>query len=257
VQKNGAAYMLIRNRGGEPERLLAARTAEAQAAELHGTTVTPEGVARMRPAEAVEIPPGGEAELMPGGPHVTLVGLKAPLFEGVSFPMTLVFERAGEVAVDVGGVPPEVLTDPLDGVGQVSQLAGDATAREWHVGIVVGAAVAGRQGALGDEAGAVAAGVLCRRGAFAEPTVDVLHDADHPAGGGVELVGLVGEVVPVRSDLAVKGTAEPAEVVGAGVEVVLDRCPVRAPRVGAVGHVGTPFCCQLLRPVQASSGGAG
>src|SRR5829696_6461666 len=53
--------------------------------------------------------------------------------------------RPGEISVDVGGGPPEVLTDPLDGVGQVAQLAGDAPAREWHIGIVVGAAVAGRQ----------------------------------------------------------------------------------------------------------------
>jgi copper(I)-binding protein len=101
VQKNGAAYMVIRNRGSEPERLLGARTGEAQAAELHGTTVTPEGVAQMRPAEAVEIPPGGEAKLAPGGLHVMLVGLKGPLVEGTSFPMTLVFERAGEVEVEV------------------------------------------------------------------------------------------------------------------------------------------------------------
>ena len=101
VQKNGAAYMVIRNRGSEPDRLLGARTGEAQAAELHGTTVTAEGVARMRPAEAVEIPPGGEAKLAPGGLHVMLVGLGSPLVEGTSFPMTLVFERAGEVEVKV------------------------------------------------------------------------------------------------------------------------------------------------------------
>ena len=101
VQKNGAAYMVIRNRGSEPDRLLGARTGEAQAAELHGTTVTAEGVARMRPAEAVEIPPGGEAKLAPGGLHVMLVGLGSPLVEGTSFPMTLVFERTGEVEVKV------------------------------------------------------------------------------------------------------------------------------------------------------------
>jgi periplasmic copper chaperone A len=101
VQKNGAAYMVIRNRGSEPERLLGVRTAEAQSAELHGTTVTPEGVARMRPAEAVEVPPGGEATLAPGGLHVMLVGLTSPLVEGTSFLMTLVFERAGEVEVEV------------------------------------------------------------------------------------------------------------------------------------------------------------
>jgi periplasmic copper chaperone A len=101
VQMSGAAYMVIRNRGAEPDRLLGARTEEAQAAELHGTTVTAEGVARMRPAEAVEIPPGGEAKLAPGGLHLMLVGLKGQLIEGTSFPMTLVFERAGEVEVEV------------------------------------------------------------------------------------------------------------------------------------------------------------
>lgn len=101
VQKNGAAYMTIRNRGHEPERLLAVRTGEAQAAEFHGTTVTAEGVAQMRPAGGVEVPSGGEAKLAPGGVHVMLGGLKRPLYEGVSFPMTLVFERAGEVDIEV------------------------------------------------------------------------------------------------------------------------------------------------------------
>jgi copper(I)-binding protein len=101
VQKNGAAYVVIRNHGSEPERLLGARIGEAQAVELHGTTVTAEGVARMRRAEAVEILPGGEARLAPGGLHLMLVGLKTPLVEGTSFPMTLVFERAGEVEVEV------------------------------------------------------------------------------------------------------------------------------------------------------------
>jgi periplasmic copper chaperone A len=121
VQKNGAAYMVIRNRGSEPDRLLGARTGEAQAAELHGTTVTAEGVARMRRAEAVEIPPGSEARLAPGGLHLMLVGLKTPLVEGTSFPMTLVFERGGEVEV-------EVMVEGLRGGG------GDGGGQESHGG---------------------------------------------------------------------------------------------------------------------------
>lgn len=100
-QKNGAAYMDVRNSGGEPDRLLAVRTGEAGSAELHATTVTGDGVAQMRAVEAVDIPPGGEAALAPVGLHVMLVGLKGPLYEGVTFPMTLVFERAGEVGVEV------------------------------------------------------------------------------------------------------------------------------------------------------------
>ncbi len=101
VQKNGAVYMVIRNRGHEPERLLAVRTGEAKSAELHGSTITAEGIAQMRPADTLEIPPGSEATFAPGGLHIMLVGLKGPLIEGTSFPLTLVFERAGEVDIEI------------------------------------------------------------------------------------------------------------------------------------------------------------
>src|ERR671910_3149141 len=161
---------------------------------------------------------------------------------------------ASEVTVDVAGGPPEALADPVDGVGQVSQLAGDVTGGERHVAVVVGALVAGGQGALGGEAGAVGLGVVDRGCAFAEPTVDVLHDADHAAGGGVELGGLVGEVVTIGGDLAGQGTAEPAEVVGAGVEVVLDRGPVGAPGVGCGGHVTSRFGGRRPRPAGSPPG---
>ena len=101
AQKNSAAYMVIRNHGSEPDRLLAVETGEARSAGLHTTTVTPEGIAQMRPVEMVEVPPGGEVRLAPGGLHIMLVDLSSPLFEGTSFPMTLVFERIGEVEVEV------------------------------------------------------------------------------------------------------------------------------------------------------------
>ena len=101
VQRNGAAYMVIHNRGELPERLLGVRTPEAERVQIHGSSVTAEGVARMRAQETVEIPPGGEAALAPGGLHLMLVNLKSQLFEGTNFPMTLIFERAGEVSMDV------------------------------------------------------------------------------------------------------------------------------------------------------------
>jgi copper(I)-binding protein len=101
VQKNGAVYMVIRNRGNEPERLLAVRTVEAQSAGLHSSTINAEGIARMQPVETLEIPPGSETKLTPAGLHIMLVGLKTRLFEGTIFPMTLAFERAGEVELEV------------------------------------------------------------------------------------------------------------------------------------------------------------
>jgi copper(I)-binding protein len=74
---------------------------EAQSAGLHSTTVNAEGIARMRPVATLEISPGGEANLTPGGLHIMLIGLKGRLFEGTSFPMTLAGERAGEIELEV------------------------------------------------------------------------------------------------------------------------------------------------------------
>lgn len=98
--KNGAAYLTLRNDGGEDDRLVAARAPVADRVELH-THLHENGVMRMRQVEAIEVPAGGMAMLKPGGDHVMLMGLKAPLKEGESFPLTLIFEKAGEITVDV------------------------------------------------------------------------------------------------------------------------------------------------------------
>lgn len=98
VTRTGAAYLTVRNDGSEDDRLIGVASEVAEEAELH-TSVVEDGVMRMRPAEAVEVPAHGEAVLEPGGLHVMLVGLRAPLEEGGSFPLTLVFENAGEVEV--------------------------------------------------------------------------------------------------------------------------------------------------------------
>lgn len=97
----GGAFMMIRNGGQQGDRLIGAESDVAARVQLH-RTVMQDGVMRMRHAEdGVEVPAGGMAELKPGGFHVMLMGLKQPLEEGSSFPVTLIFERAGTVTVDV------------------------------------------------------------------------------------------------------------------------------------------------------------
>lgn len=98
--KAGAAYLAIVNRGTAVDRLVGAETPAARKAALHGHEMD-QGVARMRPVEAVEIAPGGTAALAPGGLHVMLMGLAAPLKQGDSFPLALTFERAGRIEVEV------------------------------------------------------------------------------------------------------------------------------------------------------------
>jgi hypothetical protein len=55
----------------------------------------------MRRVEAIEVPADGMASLRPGGFHIMLIGLTEPLKEGERFPLTLTFEKAGSVTVEV------------------------------------------------------------------------------------------------------------------------------------------------------------
>ncbi|MDH3472584.1 MAG: copper chaperone PCu(A)C [Rhodospirillales bacterium] len=99
--KSGAVYLTVENRGAAADRLIAAETPAASRAALH-THIMEEGVMKMRPVEGgIEIPAGGSAVLAPGGLHVMLMGLAAPLEEGARFPLTLTFEQAGPVTVEV------------------------------------------------------------------------------------------------------------------------------------------------------------
>lgn len=97
--RNGAAFFTVEN-SGEVDRLVAVSSDISQRVELH--THRMEGnVMQMRPVEAIEVPAHGTATLQPGGFHVMLIGLAQPLKEGDRFPLTLTFERAGTVTVEV------------------------------------------------------------------------------------------------------------------------------------------------------------
>jgi len=100
VKGNSAAYMVIMNAGAD-DRLTGASSDVAGTAELHSTTIDAQGVGKMVPVQAVDVPSAGEAKLAPGGLHLMLVGLKQPLKEGEEFPLTLNFEHAGPVTVEV------------------------------------------------------------------------------------------------------------------------------------------------------------
>jgi hypothetical protein len=95
---NGAGFMTIRNTGSAPDRLIEASTPAARVVELH-THIRDGDVMRMRPVADIPLPPGETVHLRPGGLHVMLIGLTGPLNRGASVPLTLRFERAGEVQV--------------------------------------------------------------------------------------------------------------------------------------------------------------
>ena len=95
---NTAAYAVIRNGGYGPNRLVAASCACATRIELHSVRVL-NGVAEMRPAPTLSIPAGSELALRPGGQHLMIFGLKAPLQAGSTVKLTLRFEHGLRVDV--------------------------------------------------------------------------------------------------------------------------------------------------------------
>ncbi|GGY09179.1 copper chaperone PCu(A)C [Paludibacterium paludis] len=96
-----AVYFGLDNQGADGDRLLSAETPRAKAAELHSNTVE-QGVMHMRKIEGgVAVPAGGKMAFAPGGLHVMLIGLSGELKVGERFPMTLRFEKAGKVDVQV------------------------------------------------------------------------------------------------------------------------------------------------------------
>jgi copper(I)-binding protein len=94
-----SAYMVIHNHGGAPDRLLSASSPLAGLVEIHDH-VEEDGVMRMVPQDALPLPTDGEIVLEAGGLNVMLMGLE-PLSDGDVIPVTLLFEEAGEVVVEV------------------------------------------------------------------------------------------------------------------------------------------------------------
>lgn len=96
----GVVYLIIHNRSDAADRLVAASSPAAERAELH-THRLDGTVMRMRQVEAVEIAAGETVSFEPGGLHIMLRGLTAPLREGDSFTLTLRFEASGATTVEV------------------------------------------------------------------------------------------------------------------------------------------------------------
>ena len=99
MAKAGAAFMTIKNTGAD-DKLVAASADVSDRVELH-THIHDGDVMRMRKVDAIDVPANGEAVLAPGGYHIMFLGLKAPLKEGETFPLTLTFEHGGKITVDV------------------------------------------------------------------------------------------------------------------------------------------------------------
>ena len=98
----GAAFMTLTNRTGTDDRLLGARADIADRVELHTHDQDADGVMRMSRIEGgIALPDGSEHRLARGGDHLMFLGLSRPLVQGEIIPVTLDFEAAGDVLIQI------------------------------------------------------------------------------------------------------------------------------------------------------------
>jgi periplasmic copper chaperone A len=99
ADRAGAAYLVIHNGSAADDALVGASSPVATTVEIHETTAGDSGMMAMHPVERIPIPAGGSVELKPGGYHIMLIGLTAPLEVGAEIAITLMFASAAPITV--------------------------------------------------------------------------------------------------------------------------------------------------------------
>ncbi|WP_367255666.1 copper chaperone PCu(A)C [Pseudomonas sp. stari2] len=97
-----AAYFIIHNAGKTADRLLSVDSPIAPTAELHEHVMQGD-LMKMQQVPNVAIPAGGNVTFAPMAYHVMLMNPtdRSLLVDGKRFPLTMHFEKAGNVTVEV------------------------------------------------------------------------------------------------------------------------------------------------------------
>ncbi len=96
-----AAFMTLTSSADQSDRLLEASSPSAGRVEIHETRMVGDVMQMRQIEQGLSIDAGSTVTLEPGGLHLMLLDLRAPLLAGESLPLTLRFEHAGEIVVDV------------------------------------------------------------------------------------------------------------------------------------------------------------
>ncbi|MBS0546816.1 MAG: copper chaperone PCu(A)C [Proteobacteria bacterium] len=97
----GGGYFAVTNNGAEGDRLIGASSPAAESVELHAIRVKGPAITMALIERGIVVPHGQTITLKPRGYHLLMKGLKAPLQKGAKVPVTLVFEKAGSLPLDL------------------------------------------------------------------------------------------------------------------------------------------------------------
>ncbi len=94
-------FLTLTNTGTEDDRLVSAKVDFAKEAQIHEMAMEGDVMKMRQLTDGLVIPAGGSVTLEPGGYHLMFMGLNQPLVEGETVRVTLTFEKAGEITIDL------------------------------------------------------------------------------------------------------------------------------------------------------------
>jgi periplasmic copper chaperone A len=93
-----AAYLTLRNDGGQDDALQSVTVTGARMATIHDSRMT-DGVMRMMPLKEWPVPAGATAAMTPGGVHIMVMGLASPLRSGDKLQARLRFRHTAPTTI--------------------------------------------------------------------------------------------------------------------------------------------------------------
>jgi copper(I)-binding protein len=97
----GAGYLVVTNHGGSDDRLVSAMSPVAGMTQIHEMKMEGDVMKMAELPDGLVIPASGSVTLAPGGFHIMFMELKQALVEGQTIPLTLTFEKAGSIDVQL------------------------------------------------------------------------------------------------------------------------------------------------------------
>jgi copper(I)-binding protein len=113
VRLQAGGFLVVTNKGALPDRLVAASSPVAEKVEIHAIKAVGADIQMGPCPEGLVVEAGGTLTLKPRGYHLLLSGVATALVVGTRLPVTLTFEKAGRLDVELAVEAPGLVGEEI------------------------------------------------------------------------------------------------------------------------------------------------
>jgi copper(I)-binding protein len=113
VRLQAGGFFVVTNKGALPDRLVAASSPVAEKVEIHAIKVVGADIQMGPRPEGLVVEAGSTMTLKPRGYHLLLSGVATALVVGTRLPITLTFEKAGRLDVELAVEAPGLVGEEI------------------------------------------------------------------------------------------------------------------------------------------------